>query len=356
MTVRRIAVVGSGQRVVQTALPVLATLTERYELAGVFSRRAKTISAGDAAHDVEPLEALDAARMTEIDALYLVVSKPAVPEVLTRLAAAAPSGVDLLIETPVLLPRHLARVGLLRAFRSVSVTEDCLTLPLIDAARACAASGALGRVRTVTLDRSGYAYHGIAMLKALHGAERVISARRVSAGEGHWRRDYRFANGARGVVLEPRDYSRGRLIVEGESAVLCDHDRGATRDLAVEVELDAGVPAAFRAGDARRDLDAAERSLMGEPGEGETPWRWMDGMKRAGFRRLLLELAEGRAAYPALAALDDALVDYHLEKLGRYRSNPISSAGGLVVGGLARGLKPARRDWTLPEPLARALG
>lgn len=352
MNVRRIAVVGSGQRVVQTALPVLATLTDRFELAGVFSRRAKSISTGDAAYEVEPLEALDAARMTEIDALYLVVSKPAVPEVLTRLAAAGPSGVDLLIETPVLLPRHMARVGLMRAFRSVSVTEDCLTLPLVDAVRACTGSGALGRVHTVTLDRSGYAYHGIAMLKALLGADRVSSARRVSAGEGQWRRDYRFAGGARGVVLEPRDYSRGRLLVEGSAATLCDHDRGATRDLGIEVELDAGVPSAFRAGDARRVLDAAEQGLMGEPGEGETPWRWMDGMKRAGFRRLLLELAEGRAAYPTLAALDDALVDYHLEKLGRYRSNPLSSAGGLVMGGLARGLKPARRDWTLPGPLA----
>ena len=265
MSVRRIAVVGSGQRVVQTALPVLATLTERFELAGVFQAREDDL-AGDNSYEVEPLEALDATRMAEIDALYLVVSKPAVPEVLTRLAAAGPSRADLLIETPVLLPRHMARVGLMRTFRSVSVTEDCLTLPLIDAVRACAGSGALGQVRAVTLDRSGYAYHGIAMLKALHGADRVVSARRVSTGEGQWRRDYRFAGGG-GVVLEPRDYSRGRLVVE-ESAVLCDHDRGATRDLAVEVELDAGVPTAFRAGDARRPLDAAERSLMGEPGEG----------------------------------------------------------------------------------------
>ncbi|MEE2940011.1 MAG: hypothetical protein VX460_06480 [Planctomycetota bacterium] len=349
---RRIAVVGSGQRVVQTALPVLATLSERFELAGVFSRRAKTISARGAAYEVEPLEALDAARMTEIDALYLVVSKPAVPEVLTRLAAAGPSGVDLLIETPVLLPRHMARVGVLRAFRSASVTEDCLTLPLVDAVRACAASGALGRVHTVTLDRSGYAYHGIAMLKALHGTDRVVSARRVPAGEGQWRREYRFAGGARGVVLEPRDDSRGRLLVEGDDAALCDHDRGAPRDLGIEVELDDGVPTAFRAGDARRALSAAEQELMGEPAEGSTPWRWMDGMKRAGFRRLLLELAEGRAAYPALAALDDALVDYHLEKLGRYRSNPVSSAGGLVMGGLARGLEPTWRGWALPAPLA----
>ena len=63
LSVRRIAVVGSGQRVVQTALPVLATLTERFELAGVFSRRAKTILAGGTPYEVEPLEALDAARM-----------------------------------------------------------------------------------------------------------------------------------------------------------------------------------------------------------------------------------------------------------------------------------------------------
>lgn len=351
MSTRRIAVVGSGQRVVQTALPVLRTLEDAYSLAGVFSRRAKTISADGVDQEVEPLEALDAARMSEVDALYLVVSKPAVPEVLARLAVANPGNVDLLIETPVMLPRHMPRVGLMRAFKTASVTEDCLTLPLIDAVRMCAASGALGRVHTAVLDRSGYAYHGIAMLKVIHGAPRVVSATRRQEGEGAWRREYRFGGGARGIVLEPRDYSRGRISIQGDGGTLADHDAGAPGQLTLELEMNGREPAAFRAGDTRRVLGPEERALMGAPSEGETLWRWMDGMKRVGFRRLLLDLAEGRPAYPALAALDDALVDYHLEKIGRYRANPVSSAGGLVMGALARGLRPTRGEWSMPDPV-----
>ena len=53
-------------------------------------------------------------------------------------------------------------------------------------------------------------------------------------------------------------------------------------------------------------------------------------MKRIGLLRLFRGLAEGRPGYPLTSGLDDMLVDYHLEKLGRYVANPLTSAGGAL--------------------------
>ncbi|MEO0650714.1 MAG: hypothetical protein AAFZ65_08550 [Planctomycetota bacterium] len=346
MTRSRIAIVGSGQRVRETALPVLETLSDEYELAGIYSRKPKTIDVGRRQYAVESLDALDATRMRELDAVYLVVAKGAVPDVLERLAATEPRNVDLLIETPVLLPKHLLRAGPLGSFRSASVTEDCLTLPLIDAVRACIATGRMGRLKSVVMSHSAYAYHGLAMLKAIAGTDRVTGARRTSSGFRAWVREYRLKGGILGVTLDPRDYSNGRLFVGGEHATLADHDLSEEGHLRISVELEGSRPRVFRAGDSERRLNDAEYDLMGEAREGTGPWVWMDGMKRVGFRQLLLELKAGRSAYPVLSAIDDALVDYHLEKFNRYLPNPLSSARGLLVGTLLRSVSPRPRDWS----------
>jgi hypothetical protein len=348
MTARRIAIVGSGQRVRETALPVLATLEGEFELAGIFSRTEKTIEVGRRSYEVESLAALDAGRMRDVDALYLVVAKPAVPEVLERLAALEPRHVDLLIETPVVLPRHLLRTGPLASFRSASVTEDCLTLPAIDAVRACLGSGRMGRLRSVVLSHSAYAYHGVALLKSLFGAQGVRSARRARLGYRSWLREYRFAGGGLGITIDPRDYGVGRMLVIGEHATLADHDLSQEGHLRIAAELEGGRPRAFRAGDSVRTLDDAEVELMGTArveSPGSAIWPWMDGMKRVGFRRLLLDLHAGLPPYPVLSALDDAMVDYHLEKLGRYLPNPVTSAQGLVVGTLLRSIRPRPGEW-----------
>jgi hypothetical protein len=54
----------------------------------------------------------------------------------------------------------------------------------------------------------------------------------------------------------------------------------------------------------------------------------MQDMKRIGLLRLFRGIHEGRGAYPLLSGLDDMLVDYHLEKVGRYVANPMTSARG----------------------------
>jgi hypothetical protein len=348
MTRTRIAIVGAGQRVVETALPVLQRLEDEFELDGIFSRTARELRVERRVHVVEPLEALDAARCAKLDVLYLVVAKGAVPEVLERLATLEPRNTDLLIETPVLLPRHLARAGSLGAFRSASVTEDCLTLPLLDVVRACVASGQLGTPRAAILSHCAYAYHGVALLKGLLGVRRVLAARRRRLGREFALREFRFEGESRGLCLDPRDYGTGRFLVVGSQASLGDHEHRAAGHLTLHAEQESGRIVAYRAGDSRRALDAAELELLGDPRPGQGLWTQMDGLKRIGFRTLLQNLRAGHPAYPVLAALDDSLVDYHLEKVGRYYSNPLTSARGLLVGSLLRSVHPHPEDWSLP--------
>jgi len=73
---------------------------------------------------------------------------------------------------------------------------------------------------------------------------------------------------------------------------------------------------------------------MGAVPAGATVTSCMEAMKRVGFLRLLRALHAGRGAYPVADALDDMVVDYHLEKLGRYAANPFSSARSPLARGL----------------------
>ena len=72
---------------------------------------------------------------------------------------------------------------------------------------------------------------------------------------------------------------------------------------------------------------AAERSetVEGDPAQARVFQR-MVAMKRVGFYRLLIERHEQHApGYSLEAGLEDALVDYALEKLGRWRARSASS-------------------------------
>ncbi len=330
---RRALVIGSGQRVREAALPALSSLPERFELAGIRSRKPKTIQSGEREHPVLPLEDLNQAALDDVDLIYLVVKKPAVPLVLRQLGALNLARVDLLIETPVLLTKHLGHRKLLRPFRNVWVSEDCSTLPWIDVAFEAAARSDWGPLRRAFLDRSGYAYHGVALLRTLFAGQHLVGARRQAAGEGLRKRTYRYSAGGVGEVLEPRDYDRGALDLEFAGGRLSD--RPDTGDgLTLEPIVEGGACLGFRAGDVEARLSPAEAELMGTPKGSSGVWAWMDGAKRVGFHRLLAAIADGRPAYSVDDALDDALIDYHLERLGRYRPNPLTSAGGSLSGPL----------------------
>ncbi|MCA8982048.1 MAG: hypothetical protein H6831_14240 [Planctomycetes bacterium] len=309
---RRLHIVGSGKRVLETALPVLKSATD-WELAGISSRRARRITNGTEEFDVTALDILDADTLANVDLVYLVVAKPAVPDVLQRLAPHVPAKCELLIETPVMLFKHLGYLDRLEAFRRVWVSEDCFTLPCWDPLRATGE-----RFTSAHFDHSAYSYHGVAMARAVLGNARVRAARSDAVG-----RRVSFDGGASFTTREPRDYRVGRFSAEGSGLPVADHDPGREhRRLAALGTTDELV--GFRLDDAEHELSTTERAVVGAPGEGDGMFRWMDGMKRVGFLRLLDALAHGRPAYALDDALEDAVVDYWLHRVGRYRATALT--------------------------------
>lgn len=352
MSLRRVRVIGAGKRVREAALPAFAALPHRFELAGLHARSARELEAGGRTYPVTTLDSLTAQEVAETDLFYLAVGKDAVPAVLTHLTSFDVSRADLLIDTPVVRFKHFGHARLAQAFRDAWVSEDCVTLPWIDTVLAAVAGGAIGRPRTALFLQSGYAYHAVATAKAvLRGKAVTVATRTKLAGGGALRR-MRFARGTRALVLEPRDYAVGRFALLGRSGVIADWDCRAdprlpylgpdARDVArhpawygaqrLAPVVEDGAWTGFRIGDVETRLDEAEVELLRGGDVDASVVARMDDLKRVGFYRLLRRIAAGEGAWPLLEGLDDMVVDYHLEKLGRYVANPLTSARS----GLAR--------------------
>ena len=332
MTRRRVIVLGSGKRVCEAVLPALACAPDRFELVRVCARTAKTVTAGGREYAVEPLADLAPDELASADLVVACVAKQAVPAVLATLAKSGGdlATTDLLIDTPVLLFKHLGHLARLDAFRNVWVAEDCTTLPALDAVQAFLATGAIGRLREVVWLQSAYAYHGIAMARPLFGNAWVSRASRTRWQGPYAERVIRFRGAGTLRVVEPRDYSIGHWLFLGERGQLADYPAKDHHLLAPLVEN--GRAVGFAVGDVEVRLAADELELLGEPRAstdgaalGNGVARWMEGMKRVGLLRLLRRIDAGEGAYPLALAVDDTVCDYHLEKLGRYVANPLTT-------------------------------
>ncbi|MCK6448584.1 MAG: hypothetical protein L6Q99_19505 [Planctomycetes bacterium] len=324
MSPRRVWIVGAGKRVKETAVPAFLAAREHFEIAGVLGRNARNETLGGATFAVRELAKLDASAFSENDLAYVAVGKQAVPEVLGRLARLGPERFDLLVDTPVLLLKHFRHAELFGRFRNVWVAEDCFYLPWLDVVREELASGELGPLVEARFLHAAYAYHGFATLKALFGVERIRSARRKRIADG-FRRTATIDSQRRGVIVEPRDYAKGWIELHCAKGAIGErgHVPPGGRELAPV--LDGRDCVGFRVGE--RDVRLAPREVElargPEPGAGVTARQ--EALKRVGFLRLVEAIAAGRGGYLLETGLDDMLVDYALEKSGRWHANALTS-------------------------------
>jgi len=354
----RVAVIGAGKRVATDVLPALCALPGRWELDGVFARGRHAVpSAGRTFHS-ESLDALTAQRLAGCDLIHLAVTKDAVPAVLARLAAFDLSRTDLLIDTPVLLFKHLAHRHRLSAFRRVFVAEDCALLPWFDTLAAARAAGLIGAPRRIEFVRSAWRYHALAMFKTLFDDPALVSARKRrdagASGASH-RVELRFARGGEGLLWEPRDYARGHFEISDGRTLVTDApgagtsaragtgssagDTGAAT-LRLQPLLEGHACTGFRLGEVTTALAPVESALLGAWHAGQSLTARTEDLKRVGLQRMFLAIHEGGAGYPLGAALDDMLADYFLEKLGRATPRALlsleSASGRALLGGAAR--------------------
>lgn len=341
----RLLVVGAGRRVVEDVLPVVDALPGVIELVGVAARSARRQELAGRERDVLAFsDAVADGTLARCDLVYVVVAKPAVPGVVMRLAGAGAPRFGLLLETPGLIFKHLGHLRRFAAFPAVSMAEDSVTLPWVTLARRAATDDVLGPLREVRLEHAAWRYHGMALLKALFDAP-VRSGRRRALPGGGAEVELRFVGGGRGLVLEPRDYATGRVVLVGERATASDAPDAVPGSLPLVLESDGAGGARVRLGPLEERLPPAEVALL-DPGDldGGSVIAPMHALKRVGLARMLTDLAAGRPGYPLVEGLDDMAIDWTLEKAGRWLATPFTS----LRSPLGRAL-----TGTLLRPLAR---
>ncbi|MBI5434576.1 MAG: hypothetical protein HZA52_17225 [Planctomycetes bacterium] len=333
MSTRRVWIVGAGKRVKETAVPALVAAGERFEIHGVLGRSAREETLAGRRFDVRALAALDARTFAGADLVYMAVGKQAVPQVLASLARFDLGAVDLLIDTPVLLLKHFRHTAQFRRFRNVWVAEDCYFLPWFDVVRAELAHGELGPLVEVRLLHAAYAYHAFATLKGLFGVERIAAARRTRVDGGR-RRTVTIDGERRAVIVEPRDYASGWIELHCAKGSIAERGHAPSGARTLEPVLEGADCVGFRIGERVVRLAPREVELMRGPAASTGVTARMEAMKRVGFLRLLESIHSEMGGYPLASGLDDMLVDYLLEKSGRWSSNALTS----IDSGLARTL------------------
>ncbi len=325
---KKILVIGVGKRVIEDVLPALAA-SGCFQVAGIFARRSRTVEAGDRAYEVSSSDDLSAGHVAAADWVYVGVPTAALPDVLRRLATFPGSrNVRLLIDTPALPMRHAWRGFPRHAFAEVLVAEDAPYLPWV--APATRALG--GAVTEMRFDCSAYRYHGVALVKALAGCRKISSARsrRVS---GATSLDFVAANGAKAVVVEPRDYQKGSIWLLGPNGALSE--KPAAGELSLRLLFESGRCIGVAAGGESDLFSEAEISLLGVVNQSATVTSLTLPLKRVGLRRMLVGLVDGTDAG---WSLDEAADDTRLDELARR------------VGCLANAAPAARLLSGVPRP------
>ncbi|MGK0220181.1 MAG: hypothetical protein ACI9HE_003691 [Planctomycetota bacterium] len=323
-----VLVIGTGKRVLSTALPAFAAHADKFQIARLYARRAKTITAAGSDYEVGAFENFSATDLEGIDLVYLAVTKDAVPQVLAKLTSLNVANADVLIDTPVVRFKHFRHCARLNAFRNAWVAEDIAFLPWLDTLKAAFAAGDLGSLRTVILNQSAYAYHGVSLAKSVSGCNTIKIGRRKANTAHAGTRFMSLSSGVQIHIIEPRNYEAGSMIFAGSKGVVADYAfREDTHVLEPLVEN--GQITAFRCGEHSTKLTPAESALTAGDPEGATVTHRMNACKRVGFARLIESIAAGGQSgggYPVQEAMDDMVVDYHLEKFRTYRANPFTSA------------------------------
>lgn len=277
-----IIIIGAGERVRTDILPVLESLPETFSIHKIYGRSRRALFGKERVYDVEPLSMLQAADVAKAQIIYLSIPAREVSSVLEMLRAHECSHIDLILPTPV-------STGLVipeGRFRRIIVEEDMVLLPWLPALKR-AIEKELGTLKEIVLDRSAYKYHAIALIKTLCNSSAGVLKSRFSFRHGR----HFMCGDIRATLIEPRDYSTGRM------TLVCE--RGTVTDTSIECLADKEhYCKGFRIGSITEVLSEEESRLFGMLGEKDTVITRMHDCKRVGLRRLLIATLEDPKTNP----------------------------------------------------------
>lgn len=327
----KILIIGSGHRVQEAILPVIAARPNELQLSGIFSRTEKTLNVRNNTYQVKAITGLQEQDLADIDLLYCGVEILAVPEVIALLEKFNITNTDLLLDTPGLHVKNISLLERLYRFRNVWLAEDIVTLPWLETIEAAQSHYHLGQAKKLLLNRSGWEYHGIALTKKLLNGK-VVKTRlkkNVSKTDNNLvlnNMQLQFDNNHSAEIIYPRDYDVGTLSIELSQGNIGTDEQADTLRLEGIVKNRQCI--GFQIGEVSTFLGEHEIEIFGELAPDTSSIhiiRHMHDCKRVGLSRLIDNIIAGKGAYPIIEGMDDLWIGYITQVAGRWFTSPFSN-------------------------------
>jgi hypothetical protein len=219
---KRVLIVGAGFRAANNFLPAFALLPDLFKVVGIVARSTKRSEPLSKLWNVPVFRSLAEIDANRVDIVAVTIPTDQNRIVLENILKWNPS-ILLAMDTPVARNYREFRdlEPLLRRFPAVVVAEDFMNFPQFELSRRAAREGLLGRIQSVTLYNTGYAYHGLALLRSFADLAPVVGCRRTLLGSYSSVLGYRFGSGMRGYIVGPyRQSITGGIVVEGSKAIV----------------------------------------------------------------------------------------------------------------------------------------
>lgn len=303
-----VLVIGAGARAQGAVLPALACLEREFRIAAVRARSVRELSYGAPPRTIQTIDSWQDFDFSAIDLIVVAVATTQVPVVLAELAQYPVAHAVLLVDTPVLRPGGLWAARYFSKFKRVLVSEDNLALPPFVVARRLIDEGAIGRLKHITFFQNGFKHHAIASLKFLTNSSVTSIVDRRMSGKKRKKR-IRFASGVTATMFEPRDYSVGKFLIEGDDGCIADFDHPGERVRRIGYLRDGDIYRGLTLDGEALDLTELDQAYLDSIAEDVPGASLMNTMKLRGLMEIVQAsvLPESPLHYDPYEALSDYL-------------------------------------------------
>ena len=312
---KNVLIVGHGKRVRGSILPALHCLRDSFKIVGIHTR-----SSG---HSLEEID------FAKLDLIIVAVTLSEVPNVLRRLAIHDVKHITLMLDTPVLAIKNIFAVRYFKHFKKALISEDTIALPPFLLARRIIDEGKIGRIKSISFFHNGYKYHALASLKMLTNEYCITSIYNNKLSKEKRVKKITFSNGVKASFFEPRDYNKGKFLIEGEKGSIADYDYKGSNVFKIGYLTENNLYKGLTLNGQNVLPDQIEAKYLANISSGVEDVSLMNSMKIVGLMRLILASVENKSPFhysPAQGIYDNIAIS-------------LSEYGLFVNFGLARLLK-----------------
>lgn len=304
-----IVIIGAGRRVINDFIPALLA-TNQFILKKIFSRHQKKISCLKKNYNVYPLPLLSDKDLRSCNFLYIAVPPSALRDIFIFLSDKDTSHIELIIDTPIFPWKFRKNISYFGQFKKVFVAEDIIFLPWIKFVK-----NNIGTINEIIFYKSGFRYHAIALAKILIDSEEINLAYKKKLTK-----IFNLVNNesvAKISIIEPRDYSVGKIEIFGDQGFLTDEINSPLKNFFPLIRN--GKCIGLRIFDKNFKFKKNEIELIGSVSNNATITSLTPELKRLGLMKFLLAIRHSPDSIRNHnAAISDVVIDELIKKFGKW--------------------------------------